>query len=295
MKLCLMDMEFKPLEKLSQNIPVNSTAAREHVNDIERGIRVIKDRSRSVVSELPYTPPDTGFPLLGLTEEENKQALDSSCEEYKAALFLVIANKGKYGTMKKKLDNLHLFEQDAYPKTLKKAKTYLENYQAEEGSQKQHSYSQAAIKWAHATTVARWGISSRTVQILMLREKKAIVQAFQSKSNQGKTGQAHVNVGAADKELQECLDGVANVNVNLDDASIESMDGKGFFDSVGFVSLTGVAFIAPSLKGGRMNCGRNKLFWIAAPHSIPCLLLSTWHASSSPRCTFVRIAMRDPR
>lgn len=53
-KPCLMDMEFKPLEKLSKDIPVNTTAAREHVNDIERGIRVIKDRSRSVVSELPY-------------------------------------------------------------------------------------------------------------------------------------------------------------------------------------------------------------------------------------------------
>ncbi|KAL7503745.1 hypothetical protein ACHAXN_001495 [Cyclotella atomus] len=53
-KLCLMDMEFKPLEKLSKDIPVNITAAREHVNDIERSIRVIKDRSQSVVSELPY-------------------------------------------------------------------------------------------------------------------------------------------------------------------------------------------------------------------------------------------------
>lgn len=49
-----MDMEFKPLESLSKSIPVNTTAAREHVNDVERSIRTIKDRSRSVISELPY-------------------------------------------------------------------------------------------------------------------------------------------------------------------------------------------------------------------------------------------------
>jgi hypothetical protein len=91
-------------------------------------------------------------------------------------------------------------------------------------------------------------------------EKEAIVQAFKNKS-----GQAHVNIGAkqqsaANKELQECLDGVANVNVNFDDASIQSMDEHCFFDSVGFVSLTGVVFVAPGTKGGRMDCGRNKLF-----------------------------------
>ncbi|KAL7502512.1 hypothetical protein ACHAXN_001501 [Cyclotella atomus] len=42
-KLCLMDMEFKPLESLSKSIPVNTTVAREHVNDVERSIRTIKD------------------------------------------------------------------------------------------------------------------------------------------------------------------------------------------------------------------------------------------------------------
>ncbi|KAL7505827.1 hypothetical protein ACHAXN_003260, partial [Cyclotella atomus] len=49
-KMCLMDMEFKPLEDISTDIPVNTTAAREHVGDVERKIRVIKDRSRSTLS-----------------------------------------------------------------------------------------------------------------------------------------------------------------------------------------------------------------------------------------------------
>jgi hypothetical protein len=35
-------------------VAINTTAAREHVSDIERCIRTIKDRCRSVLSELPY-------------------------------------------------------------------------------------------------------------------------------------------------------------------------------------------------------------------------------------------------
>ncbi len=53
-KMCLMDMEFKPLEDVSKDVPINTTATREHVTDVERSIRVIKDRCRSVISEVPY-------------------------------------------------------------------------------------------------------------------------------------------------------------------------------------------------------------------------------------------------
>ena len=52
--MCLMDMEFKKLEDNCTEVLVNTTAAREYVGDIERCIRTIKDRCRSVVSELPY-------------------------------------------------------------------------------------------------------------------------------------------------------------------------------------------------------------------------------------------------
>jgi hypothetical protein len=78
------------------------------------------------------------FPLSGLTDEENKHALASSCKEYLAALYLHLANENKFGAIKKKLDNMHLFGQSAYPKTLEEAKTYLENFQAEMGGQKQN-------------------------------------------------------------------------------------------------------------------------------------------------------------
>lgn len=50
----LMDMEFEPLVDQVDAVIVNTTAAREHVGDIERQIRVIKDRAHAVTSELPY-------------------------------------------------------------------------------------------------------------------------------------------------------------------------------------------------------------------------------------------------
>lgn len=53
-KMCLMDMEFQKLEDGTTEVLINTTAAREHVTDIEHCIRTIKDRCRSIVSELPY-------------------------------------------------------------------------------------------------------------------------------------------------------------------------------------------------------------------------------------------------
>ena len=41
-------------EDETTEVLVNTTAAREHVTDIERCIRTIKERCRSIMSELPY-------------------------------------------------------------------------------------------------------------------------------------------------------------------------------------------------------------------------------------------------
>jgi hypothetical protein len=49
-----MEMEFEPLVDMMDNMVVNMTAAREHIGDIERLIRSIKDQGRCTVSELPY-------------------------------------------------------------------------------------------------------------------------------------------------------------------------------------------------------------------------------------------------
>ena len=51
-----MDLEFEKVgEALEGDIVVNTAAAREHVGEVEREIRLVKERSRGVVSCLPYT------------------------------------------------------------------------------------------------------------------------------------------------------------------------------------------------------------------------------------------------
>ncbi len=50
----MTDMGFKKLVDLLPNVAINTTAAREHVGEIERKIRVIKERARGTINTLPY-------------------------------------------------------------------------------------------------------------------------------------------------------------------------------------------------------------------------------------------------
>ncbi|KAL7469297.1 hypothetical protein ACHAXS_009567, partial [Conticribra weissflogii] len=50
----LVDGQFNPLAKHLPNVVVNTTANSEHVGDIERCLRVIKERARAILSGLPY-------------------------------------------------------------------------------------------------------------------------------------------------------------------------------------------------------------------------------------------------
>jgi hypothetical protein len=51
----MMDMEFEKLKDLLPNIVLNTTAAQEHVGEIKRKIRVIKERARRMISALLCT------------------------------------------------------------------------------------------------------------------------------------------------------------------------------------------------------------------------------------------------
>ena len=50
----MMDMEFEKLVDLLPNVTINTTAAREHIGEIERKIQVIKERARGTMNTLPY-------------------------------------------------------------------------------------------------------------------------------------------------------------------------------------------------------------------------------------------------
>ena len=49
-----MDMEFEKIADKVELAEINTTAAREHVGEIERQIRLVKERSRATVSVLPF-------------------------------------------------------------------------------------------------------------------------------------------------------------------------------------------------------------------------------------------------
>ncbi len=50
----MMDMEFDKLKDLLTHVALNTTAAREHVGEIEQKIRVIIERARGTINTLPY-------------------------------------------------------------------------------------------------------------------------------------------------------------------------------------------------------------------------------------------------
>ena len=49
-----MDQEFDKIVDEVPKLEINTTAAREHVGEIERAIRTVKEQSRAVVSYQPY-------------------------------------------------------------------------------------------------------------------------------------------------------------------------------------------------------------------------------------------------
>jgi len=50
----LMDMEFEKLRDMLPNVTLKTTAAWEHMGEIERKIQVVKERARSTMSVIPY-------------------------------------------------------------------------------------------------------------------------------------------------------------------------------------------------------------------------------------------------
>jgi hypothetical protein len=50
----LMDNEFEKLRNLVPILVINTTAAKEHVPEVKRKIRLIKERGRGILNTLPF-------------------------------------------------------------------------------------------------------------------------------------------------------------------------------------------------------------------------------------------------
>ena len=59
--------------------------------------------------------------------------MKTSCEEYKASLFLRLANEKRFKDLKSQLEDMNLFDREAYPKTMEQALRYLQNYKGKSG------------------------------------------------------------------------------------------------------------------------------------------------------------------
>jgi hypothetical protein len=53
-RLVMMDQKFDKVDNIVNMVKINTTVAREHIGEIECNIRVIKERSHAIVSDLPY-------------------------------------------------------------------------------------------------------------------------------------------------------------------------------------------------------------------------------------------------
>ena len=53
-RVILMDREFESLKKDMPLVPINTTAAKEHVSEVERKMTQIKERACRIINTLPY-------------------------------------------------------------------------------------------------------------------------------------------------------------------------------------------------------------------------------------------------
>jgi hypothetical protein len=225
-----------------------------------------------------------------LTPDQEMVARKSCCEEFKAAVFIRLANDKVYREAKMVLDNKYLSEEGdgeraKAPKTLDAAYRYLKNYKPVNKPMRplrQSDIQPGGVALVQPGKKMECFICKENHPYMNCtqatdEEKAAVTEAFKTGGYKAvKEGQNHLTIG--ESELQECMEGVSNVNINEEEASvdlsIESKDDD--VDEEG--ARDGVAFAMPSTKASmvkkRFNCGEN-LLWLdsaATEHTMFVLL-----------------------
>ena len=208
--------------------------------------------------------------LAALTSDEKAKALASSKEEYKAALFIRISNNEKYAAVKRELDNDHLKGSDNYPRTMDAAMKYLQNYKpdAPQGNRRGGyvgeqgvAFGQPSEQYGPCHGCGLMGHVVKFCRKISPEKRKEILAALAAGTF--KSGQNHAEVGdEVENEMDRVVDGIANVEMSLEEASIESAEGAEDEDV-----FNGTVFHEASARvsmGGwvnkRVRCGAFKLF-----------------------------------
>jgi hypothetical protein len=157
-----------------------------------------------------------------------------AADEYKACLFIKLSRNDIFGTLKQDLHNSNLLGQDVYPKTLEGSLNLMQNHKSgTTKKQLERTSVDAGVAFAqpgrnpHAHLDCRncnkKGHIARNCPDLNDDEKAKLNQRV-------KEGTANANV--AEENPEECIEGVANLNVD-DDASIETVDS--IVDAIGCI------------------------------------------------------------
>ena len=203
--------------------------------------------------------------LQQLTDAERKKCLQEACEEYKAALFVRLANTKFYGSAKNELDNAHLMQTGEYPVTVEGAVRFLKHYKGNPGTIRNHRNdreigSGVAFGEVGKSQTVCYGCGKTGHPLKYCnstsRDKKAEIYKAVADGTY-EQGQAHMEQG--EDEMNKVMDGVANVMMGLDDASIETAEDaaeEDVFNSFGFLERAS----RPSATSKRLSCGVWKLF-----------------------------------
>ncbi|KAL7504016.1 hypothetical protein ACHAXN_001720, partial [Cyclotella atomus] len=233
---------------------------------------------------------DLGIDVRNLTEEQKAECQKTAAEEYIACHFIALSNDKVYGPVKRRLDNMFLMGSETYPKALDEAYRYLHNYKPEidtgrrggrpaehledgvsfaERNERQVGPCDGCGKMGHLVRQCNTISDDKKAELVAKRGGK--VQQGQNHSEVGKPEQVEEgvsNINIINAELQECLEAVAHMNVDAEEASVETMDGapdEDVFDGLCFQQPSmfvqdSVSLLSPGREKRGFDCGENKLF-----------------------------------
>ncbi len=188
-------------------------------------------------AEMTLLPGDPGYD--DALNALKCRARDVQCKEYKAALFLRIADAKRYSGLKDQLDDLNLLDKDSYPKTMESALQFLQNYKGVGGKSHENSvnYSRQDHDGVAFPQVGNQAggrgskdISNHTCYNCGEKGHHAKTCPKISGEEHSQLAMNHANI-SKNVDVQECVEGVTNINLCNESYEDTSDGSTGTVDS----------------------------------------------------------------